>query len=241
MMLILLVVLNVAMVTLGQKSDCPEKNPVCKETPVDIALVIDSTASIHSYDNFQLGLEFLRKFLEPFEISPISVRVAAVMFGYGVYTDSAFNFDTYANKQETLNAISNLPWMGGNTTETFKGIDYMVNNFVPRMRPGKDVAHVGIILTDGQSQNKEETRKAAERARARGLTLIAIGVGKPMRNLREPKNGVVDLDELDDITGTNDYVLTENDFSKLKLITDNLIDTFCTGVAQNTLRKKPRN
>ncbi|KAH9524231.1 hypothetical protein Btru_053857 [Bulinus truncatus] len=93
---------------------------VCKETPVDIALVIDSTASIHSYDNFQLGLQFLRMFLEPFKISPTSVRVAAVMFGYGVYTDSAFNFDTYANKEETLNAISNLPWMGGNTTETFK-------------------------------------------------------------------------------------------------------------------------
>ncbi|GFR72808.1 collagen alpha-3(VI) chain, partial [Elysia marginata] len=89
----------------------------CKFDPVDLVLVIDSSVSIEE-SNFTLGLRFIRDFLEPFEINPHSIRVAAVMFGDRVYTEDVIKFDMYNNKKDVQDAILALPWKKGTRTET---------------------------------------------------------------------------------------------------------------------------
>ncbi|KAH9524230.1 hypothetical protein Btru_053854 [Bulinus truncatus] len=215
--------------------------PVCFQKPADIALVIDSTASMEYADNFTLGIDFIKEFLNNFDISPKKTRVAAVMFGQEVYTDSAIPFDKYTNKKDTLDALSRLKWMHAQGTATNKGIDYMVDNFLPHMRPDKNVAHLGIVLTDGQSDSRDLTKEAAERAAKAGITMIAIGIGKPVRNQVKYDNGELNMDQLEEIPRNKDFVLTVGDFSKLRSITSNLIAKYCTGVSQNINNKKPRN
>ncbi|KAH9524232.1 hypothetical protein Btru_053861 [Bulinus truncatus] len=263
---------------------------VCFQRPADIALVIDSTSSIKYEANFTLGLDFIEEFLNNFDISPTKTRVAAVMFGDQGYRHILLrcqrfvSFDTNTgddtnNNSEIGNGSSILHYTNI-LLRYYSGIDYMVDSFLPHMRPDKNVAHLGIVLTDGQSDSPDLTKKAAERAAKAGITLIAIGIGKPVRNqvkydngelnmdqleeiprnkdfvltvgnysklrsitskliakyctgerpvrnLKAHTNGVFDLDELNDIAGTNDNVHLENDFTKLKLIVDNLMDTFC--------------
>ncbi|KAH9524238.1 hypothetical protein Btru_053877 [Bulinus truncatus] len=233
MKLLIFVFFNLAMVTACEETTtCPNARPTpentdCHESPADIALVIDSTSSIGSEDNFNLGLAFIRDFLDRFEISKDKTRVAAVMFGQGVYTESAIPFDKYENKQDTLNAISSLKWAGGQETRTADGIDYMVQNFLPKMRLDKDVAHVGIVLTDGQSQESNKTLEAAKNAREKGITMIAVGVGRPQNYTNERGNGIFDIGELRGIAGKSGFVLEAGNYSKLKSITDLLTSKMC--------------
>ena len=52
---------------------------------------------------------------------------------------------------------------------------HMLNNQMPQARPG--VRRVAIVMTDGNSQETEKTKKAASDARESGLEVFAIGLG----------------------------------------------------------------
>ncbi|KAH9524237.1 hypothetical protein Btru_053873 [Bulinus truncatus] len=254
MMFMLAVLLNLGFITACQETtpcSCPPTPkpkpttprpapptvPVieCVQRPVDIALLIDSTVSIGSNENYRLGIEFIKDFLNKFDISPTKTRVAAVQFGHRVFGESAIPFGKYSNKRDTLNAISNFKWELGNRTETGEGIDYIVNNFLPQMR--RNVAQVGIILTDGQSQDSEKTKIAAEKARAKGLTLIVVGVGRLPNYKDEVANGILNITELNNIAGPGreNNVLIVGEYSKLNSITEKLFDRYCYGTVKRDL------
>ena len=52
----------------------------------------------------------------------------------------------------------------------------MLRQQAPKARPG--IRHVVIVLTDGNSQEADLTKEAAEDARETGLEVLAIGVGQ---------------------------------------------------------------
>ena len=195
--------------------------PSCQFDPVDLALVIDSSVSIGE-DNFTLGLKFIKEFLEPFVINPSSVRVAAIMFADQVYTEKAIPFDMYTSKKDTQDAILALPWMHGIRTETGMGIDYMIQNFLPRTRP--HAAHIGIVLTDGRSQEPGKTAELALMARNAGLTMYAVGVGSLGTTL--------DQQELEVIAGDPSRVLLADSYSTLNSIKASLTEQTCVGINQ---------
>ncbi|CAL1537357.1 unnamed protein product [Lymnaea stagnalis] len=143
------------------------------------------------------------------------------MYGEGVYTDSAFTFDTYKNKKDTLAALLGFVWRHGQSTDTGLGIDYMVENFLPQGRP--NAAQLAIVITDGASQNPEKTALSAKTARDRGATVLAVGVGSS-----------IDEVELNNIAGNPDRVLTASDYSKLNSIKHELIDLTCVGSEYKT-------
>uniref|UniRef100_A0A2C9LAA7 VWFA domain-containing protein n=1 Tax=Biomphalaria glabrata TaxID=6526 RepID=A0A2C9LAA7_BIOGL len=201
--------------------------PECQYDPVDISFVIDSSVSIGE-DNFTLGLEFIKEFVDDFQINPSSARVAAVMFGDRVYSESAIPFDRYTNKKDLQDAISRLEWKHGDRTETGLGIDYMVKNFLPNVRP--NIANLAIVITDGQSQSKPKTAAAAANAKSKGFTMIAVGVGYD--------GTTIDIGELQTIADRPDFVLIANDYSKLNLIKDKLIKTACLGIAISASAKQ---
>ncbi|KAH9524241.1 hypothetical protein Btru_053884 [Bulinus truncatus] len=197
----------------------------CSQNKVDIALLIDSSASISTEANFNLGLAFIKDFLYKLSISPRHTRVAAAMYGDGVYKESAFDFNKYGNKGELLDAVCRLRWMHGTETNTGKGINYMVRNFLPRMRP--DAAKVRIVITDGQSQDQKATAAAAKTARDRGITMFAVGIGQLVKDRLYHRYGRLDLYELENIAGSPSRVLTVGDYSKLNSILKDLIKKYC--------------
>ncbi|GFO44365.1 hypothetical protein PoB_007087000 [Plakobranchus ocellatus] len=194
----------------------------CQFDPVDISFVIDSSVSIGE-QNFTLGLAFIRHFLDSFEINPSSIRVAAIMFGEGVYSNQAMPFDMYQNKEDTLDAILSLRWMHATRTDTGRGIDFMVDQFLPNARPY--AAHIGIVITDGKSQEEYRTMESAERARNAGVTMYAVGVGSFDSNL--------DAEELTNIAGDSARVLTADNYAMLNSIKASLTDITCVGIERS--------
>ena len=85
---------------------------------------------------------------------------------------------------------------------------------------GFQVPHVGIVLTDGES-NKDEhlVQHEADRARSTGTNLIALGISQG-----------VNFPELQMIADTPDYlnVLYVNTFDELMNIRDTLVNRICT-------------
>lgn len=193
--------------------------PECSFSAVDVCFVLDASRSIGS-SNFVLELEFVKEFLDVFKINPSSARVAVVMFGNRVYDEHVINFDSHTSKKDTLDAVLGLTYMNGNRTETGAAIDYMIDNFVPHFRP--HAAHIGIVITDGKSQNWQFTEETAQKAREAGITTVAVGVGKVGPDL--------DQKELDDIAGDASRVITADNYAQLNEIREKLLDITCEGI-----------
>ena len=77
-----------------------------------------------------------------------------------------------------------------------------------------------MVRTDGKSENREQTRMEAQRLRAEGVHVFAVGVGE----------GVV-LDELDVIASapSDDFVFTVDNYAALASIKKLLALKTCQG------------
>ena len=83
-------------------------------------------------------------------------------------------------------------------------------------QPG--VPNVLVIITDGKSNNEEETWRMAMEAREKGITIIAIGVGQSV-NLRELQGMASDP--------TDANVIRVSNFGDLRGIQDRIIRSLC--------------
>jgi len=84
------------------------------------------------------------------------------------------------------------------------------------MRPLKQgVPKVVLILTDGRSNNRNETISEAQLIKQRGFSVIAVGVGD------------ADLEELYGISSTPDDLYSVEDFTKILEIVTDLTRTNC--------------
>ena len=92
------------------------------------------------------------------------------------------------------------------------------------MRTRKNVVKIGIVITDGKSNDPEETAAKAEEARKAGITLFSIGVGQG-----------VDETELAAIANKprEEYLFTVNDYNALNTIKELLSIKACQGEASN--------
>ncbi|CAL1537356.1 unnamed protein product [Lymnaea stagnalis] len=187
----------------------------CKDNPLEIALVIDGSASIWQ-NNFTEGLWFVQNLVNRFSISPNAVRVSLVTYGDRVYTEDAFDFDTYSDNAGLKAAIGNVPYRGGNRTETGAAIAYMLDTQLPKARP--NVRKVAVVLTDGNSQKEQVTKNEALRARKTGLEVFAIGVGKDISD-----------QELHNIASDSTHVFTVIRYNLLDDILNRLLFEACGG------------
>lgn len=83
-------------------------------------------------------------------------------------------------------AVSRIRHTGGYGTHTAEALQFLRN--VGFQFPGSqhrfNVTQIGIVVTDGQSDDPEQTRLEAELTREQGIHLFAVGVGTN-RHLRE--------------------------------------------------------
>ncbi|XP_025091015.1 collagen alpha-5(VI) chain-like isoform X2 [Pomacea canaliculata] len=176
---------------------------VCTQEPIELALVIDASSSIHPRD-FQLGQQFLHEFLNQYDIGPgrNQVRVAAVTFGYEVYVNDAFYLNSFKTKEEVLNAVQNMPFRAGLRTDTGDAIKFMREKQMVKTRAW--APKFAVVLTDGNSQRTEYTKQQAALARAENITMFALGVGKAVKE-----------QELLNIAGDPSRVLRADSYSEL--------------------------
>ncbi|CAL1548741.1 unnamed protein product, partial [Lymnaea stagnalis] len=124
---------------------------------------------------------------------------------------NAFNLTKYSRKNDVIKAISQLKHGEGVYTDTSVGIKHMdevqmSNNLV---RTG--MVKVGLIITDGKSQDFGKTKMVADAAMDHKILMFAVGVG----------NSVNDRDLLN-IAGHPGRVFKVKSYNDLTLITKSL-------------------
>ncbi|KAM9778880.1 collagen alpha-1(XII) chain-like isoform 3-T3 [Syngnathus typhle] len=203
-------------------SDAPEPPPLgpsdaqCKtSTKADIVLLVDGSWSIGRI-NFKTIRNFIGRMVGVFDIGPDKIQIGLAQYSGDPKTE--WHLNAHATRASLLDAINNLPYKGGNTM-TGMALSYILqNNFKANVGMREDSRKIGILITDGKSQDEIVTN--SQNLRDSGIELYAIGVKNADEN--ELRSIASDPDEI--------HMYNVNDFKFLLDIVDDLTVNLCNSV-----------
>nr|XP_033497526.1 collagen alpha-6(VI) chain-like isoform X1 [Epinephelus lanceolatus] len=192
---------------------------VCtQEAVADIVFMVDGSWSIGT-KNFQQIRQFLYTLINSFDVGPDHVRIGLVQYSTAPRTE--FLLNTYQNKEDILEYINTLPYLGGGT-QTGQGLDFMLNeHFVEAAGSrGQKVPQIAVVITDGKSQDNVESH--AQNLKRKGIVLYAIGIKD------------ADEEQLKEIANEphSQHVYSVSDFAALQGISQSIVQTLCTTVEE---------
>ena len=208
---------------------CIFLEPCTQETRVgglDLVFVLDSSGSITDV-NYERMKNSLVDLVEELTISPNDTRVAVIIFGTNVTL--LFNLNTYTEKQPLIDAIIDIPYYAS-LTNTSAALGLLRTSAVQEIlgiRQGRGHVHIAIVITDGQSNDKPETKIQAELLHNNtDFHVFAIGVGNN-----------VDQDELSSIASNNNSVINIDSFGseQLQELEQEIIVEICRGKYKTTV------
>lgn len=141
---------------------------------VDVAIVIDSSESVHIDEgNFLLLQIFIANLIAMSDVDSGNVRFAMSVFTHEVFND--FLLNTFTTSAEMISQMETAPIRtgGSNTGGALQNLYSIV--FTTGDRP--EAQNIAIIFTDGHSDNATYTLEQAMAAKAAGIRIIVIGVG----------------------------------------------------------------
>ncbi|XP_034073276.1 LOW QUALITY PROTEIN: collagen alpha-1(XII) chain-like [Gymnodraco acuticeps] len=202
--------------------DDPDSPPVdtsdtkCKTTAqADLVLLVDGSWSIGRI-NFKTIRSFIARMVSVFNISPDRVQIALAQYSGDPKTE--WNLNAHSTKASLLEAIAKLPYKGGNTM-TGMALNFILqNNFKTSAGMRENARKIGILITDGKSQ--DEIVFTSQSLRENGIELYAVGV----KNADEGELRSIASDP-DDI-----HMYNVNDFKFLVDIVDELTVNLCNSV-----------
>lgn len=145
----------------------------------DIVIVLDGSGSI-TKPNFDLIKSFVVDIVGSFDIGKASSQAQVAVIKYSTEVRREFDLNTYTNKSQVINAVKKIVYEGGGTN-THLALDEMTNRAFTTTHGARPVSQghprVGIVVTDGKSNDPPKTIAAALRAHNAALTVFAVGVG----------------------------------------------------------------
>nr|KAG5708598.1 hypothetical protein BaRGS_033019 [Batillaria attramentaria] len=199
----------------------------CINRPADVYFVLDSSSSIWSVHFKQDVLGFVRDVVDIFDIGVDKTRVGVITFSDEPRT--VFGLSSYLHKDKLLKAVNpeNVKYTPG-LTFTAEALQQARHNL--RSEGRRDVDHVIILLTDGQSKDPNATLAIARAARNEGVTMFAVGVGEG-----------VDYGELHAVATqpSEDFTFTVDDFGSLSTIKSAVAARTCGSNATQMPPVKP--
>ena len=167
--------------------------------------------------NFRKMLSFVNNVIDLFDIAPDKIRIGVVLFSDGI--NPLIHLDNTFSKSELKQKISNAPHLGGGT-RTGATLQYIRKRGFSNEHARRHVAHLAIILTDGQSEDMDKTIREAKLAHKQGIYLFTVGIGDQ-----------IDRQELKVIASepTEGFMLEISDFDALSSINSILAIKTCTG------------
>ncbi|XP_026146323.1 collagen alpha-1(XII) chain isoform X5 [Carassius auratus] len=194
--------------------DFPENQ--CKTTAkADIVLLVDGSWSIGRL-NFKTIRTFIGRMVGVFDIGPDKVQIGLAQYSGDPKTE--WHLNAHPNRKSLQDAVANLPYKGGNTM-TGMALNYILqNNFKQNVGMRPDSRKIGVLVTDGKSQ--DEIVVNSQKLRDSGIELYAIGVKNADEN--ELRSIASDPDEI--------HMYNVNDFSFLLDIVDDLTVNLCNSV-----------
>uniref|UniRef100_A0A8D0HQC1 Collagen type XII alpha 1 chain n=1 Tax=Sphenodon punctatus TaxID=8508 RepID=A0A8D0HQC1_SPHPU len=188
----------------------------CKtRAEADIVLLVDGSWSI-GRPNFKSVRNFIARIVEVFDIGPDKVQIALAQYSGDPRTE--WHLNSYRTKQTLLEAVANLPYKGGNTLTGMALSFIQKNNFKPEVGLRPRARKIGVLITDGKSQ--DDVVVPSRRLRDEAVELYAVGIKNADEN--ELKQIATDPDE------THAYNVA--DFTFLANIVDNLTTNLCNSV-----------
>ncbi|XP_039638765.1 collagen alpha-1(XII) chain isoform X1 [Perca fluviatilis] len=202
--------------------DAPEPPSVdpsdtqCKTSAkADLVLLVDGSWSIGRI-NFKTIRNFIARMVSVFDIGPNRVQIGLAQYSGDPKTE--WHLNAHPTKASLLEAIANLPYKGGNTM-TGMALKYILdNNFKENVGLRPDSRKIGILITDGKSQ--DEIVFSSEKLRDSDIELYAIGVKNADEN--ELRSIASDPDEI--------HMYNVGDFKFLVDIVDELTINLCNSV-----------
>uniref|UniRef100_A0A672SC99 Collagen alpha-1(XII) chain n=1 Tax=Sinocyclocheilus grahami TaxID=75366 RepID=A0A672SC99_SINGR len=196
-------------------SDAPESRSCVTTAKADIVLLVDGSWSIGRL-NFKTIRTFIGRMVGVFDIGPDKVQIGLAQYSGDPKTE--WHLNAHATRESLQEAVTNLPYKGGNTM-TGMALNYILqNNFKPNMGMRPDSRKIGVLITDGKSQ--DEIVVNSQRLRDSDIELYAIGVKNADEN--ELRSIASDPDEI--------HMYNVNDFSFMLDIVDDLTVNLCNSV-----------
>ncbi|KAK2517149.1 Col6a6 [Columba guinea] len=195
---------------------------ICSRTPddkcrrverLDIVFVMDSSGSISS-SQYQAMKDFMIALVKQSNVGPDGVQ-----FGALKYSDKPvvlFYLNKYTTKLEITEAIQKDDPIG-QTTYTAEALVHSEMFFTEEhgSRKNKGVPQVLIVITDGESHDKDKLDTVSQSLRNKGITIYAVGVEGANRN------------ELLTMAGSEDKCFYVDTFEGLENLTANITNDIC--------------
>ncbi|KAM7138865.1 cartilage matrix protein [Macrochelys suwanniensis] len=160
------------------------RGALCRTRPTDLVFIIDSSRSVRPHE-FEKVKVFLSQVIESLDVGPNATRVGVI--NYASTVKNEFSLKTHWTKASLLQAVRKIKPLSTGTM-TGLAIQFAINRAFSdsegaRVRsPG--INKTAIIVTDGRPQ--DGVKDVSARARALGIELFAIGVGRvDMNTLRQ--------------------------------------------------------
>ncbi|XP_062266177.1 collagen alpha-1(XIV) chain isoform X1 [Platichthys flesus] len=195
-----------------------EEGFTCKTPAIsDIVILVDGSWSIGRI-NFRLVRSFLENLVRAFSVDIDRTRIGLAQYSGDPRIE--WHLNAHSTKEAVMDAVKNLPYKGGNTLTGLALTFILENSFKPESGSRSGVPKIGILITDGKSQ--DDVIPPAQSLRDAGIELFAIGV----------KNA--DENELKAIASppedTHVYVVA--DFAVMSDIVEGLTKTVCDRMEQ---------
>ena len=158
----------------------PIYGEVCVEQPRDLFLVVDDSASI-GHTDIKKVREFLSELVASVHVSRDMTRIGFLQFSDEKNTGIRFNLDNNFDAETIRQKFLHMKYNGGVKTLTGLALQMVVEQVFTKTggdRP--DVPDVVVVLTDGQSRHPLKTVEQANRLKAMGVRIIAIGAGNDL-------------------------------------------------------------
>ncbi|XP_069751394.1 LOW QUALITY PROTEIN: cartilage matrix protein [Narcine bancroftii] len=203
------------------KCDCNEGftlNPdgrtcgTCSSGAVDVGFIIDGSKSVRP-ENFELVKKFINQIVDSLDVGDQKARVALIQYSSSVRTE--FPLNKFKTKQSIKAAVKKMEYMERGTM-TGLALQHLAEKvFVPSQGARENIPKVGIVFTDGRSQ--DYINNYAQKIKDQGIKMLAIGVG----NALEEELRTIASDPVKD-----HYYYTAN-FKTMNLIADKLQVKIC--------------
>ncbi|XP_019512828.1 PREDICTED: matrilin-3 isoform X2 [Hipposideros armiger] len=148
----------------------------CKSRPLDLVFIIDSSRSVRPSE-FTKVKTFVSRIIDTLDIGEANTRVAVVNYASTVKIE--FQLQTHSDKQSLKKAVGRITPLSTGTMSGLAIQTAMEEAFTVEAGargPSSNIPKVAIIVTDGRPQ--DQVNEVAARARASGIELYAVGVGR---------------------------------------------------------------
>ncbi|NWX90015.1 MATN1 protein, partial [Nothoprocta ornata] len=191
------------------------RGTLCRTKPTDLVFVIDSSRSVRPHE-FEKVKVFMSRVIEGLDVGPNSTRVGVINYASAVKNE--FSLKTYQTKAGLLQAVQRIEPLSTGTM-TGLAIQFAINQAFSDSEGARvrspNINKVAIVVTDGRPQ--DSVQEVPARARAAGVEIFAIGVGRvDMHILRR-----IASEPLDDHV---DYV---ESYSVIEKLTHKFQEAFC--------------